>query len=172
MRLVYISHPYTGKETANRKAAEEIAAGLSRLHPDIVFVNPLNAFRHMKKAKIGYEETIAQCLALLEKCDGVIMAGNWKDSYGCGKERGHAKAKGMDVWDSPENFMADDVMPNDCCGDHPCCRECYCRVCAERRSCWNCNDCAIDKATKRGIGFTGKKNRRVACPRFQRKDEA
>ena len=78
----------------------------------------------------------------------------------------------MDVWDSPEDFMADDVMPNDCCGDHPCCRECYCRVCAERRSCWNCNDCAIDKATKRGIGFTGKKNRRVACPRFRRKDEA
>ena len=24
MRLVYISHPYTGKETANRKAAEEM----------------------------------------------------------------------------------------------------------------------------------------------------
>ena len=60
MKLIYISHPYTGKETKNRKEAEMIATTLSQVRHDIVFVNPLNAFRHMKKAKIGYEETIAR----------------------------------------------------------------------------------------------------------------
>ena len=171
MKLIYISHPYTGKETKNRKEAEVITTGLSQVRHDIVFVNPLNAFRHMKKAKIGYEETIAQCLALLDKCDGIIMAGDWRESYGCNQERDHAKAKGMDVWDSPNEFMADDVMPNDCCENHPCCWECYCRICAERRSCWNCNDCVLDKTSQRGVGFTGKRNGRVACSRFHRKDD-
>ena len=55
MNMIYISHPYTGGERDNRKAAAAIAAGLARKYPHILFVNPLDAMRHLKAAKIPYD---------------------------------------------------------------------------------------------------------------------
>ena len=83
MNMIYISHPYTGAEKENRKAAAAIVAELARKYPHILFVNPLDAMRHLKTAKIPYDAVLEQCKTLLGKCDGVIMAGNWKDSNGC-----------------------------------------------------------------------------------------
>ena len=77
MNMIYISHPYTGNEKDNRKAAAAIAAELAKKYPYILFVNPLDAMRHLKVAKTPYDTVLEQCKTLLGKCDGVIMAGNW-----------------------------------------------------------------------------------------------
>ena len=168
MKLVYISHPYTGEETKNRREAEQIAAGLTQMHPGILFVNPLNAMRHHKKAKTEYEEVLAQCLALLAKCDGVVMTGKWKDSRGCRREREYAKEKQIPVWDSVEDFGRDEVMPNDCFGTHPCCASCACGKCAERLSCWNCNECTRTDGKRYPVGYTRMGEWDAECVRYRK----
>ena len=171
MRMIYISHPYTGREIPNRADAEHIAADLAKRFPGVAFFNPLNAMRHLKNTKLPYETILAQCVALMEKCDGVIMTGDWKKSYGCGKEREYAKAQNMIVWDSPAEFSEDEVMPNDCCGKYHCCGTCICQKCAERLVCWNCNDCTRPKGKQRAIGYTRMKDWEPECSRFIRQDK-
>lgn len=154
MKLIYISHPYSGEEKKNRNHAEEIAAKLASLYPHIVFVNPLNAMRHITKTKLTYGDTIALCIGLLAACDGIIMTGDWQKSNGCKAERDFAVSRGMTVWDGEDNFADEDAMPNDCCGKHSDCKNCLCRECVHRLACWNCNDCA-EVSGQKPVGFTG-----------------
>ena len=106
MELVYISHPYTGDEAGNTERAEELAASLAREYPGILLVNPLNAMRHLRRAGTRYSDVMGQCLALLGRCDGLVMAHGWEGSVGCQLERKRAIRLGMPVWDSPEEFRA------------------------------------------------------------------
>ena len=168
MDVIYISHPYTGDEKNNRKAAEKIAEELSLKYPYIVFLNPLNAMRHMKDTKIPYDTVLAQCKTLLARCNGVIMAGKWKDSYGCMEEYLEAIAQKIIVWESPEDFVAEETMPNDCCGIHDKCKDCLCKECANRLECWNCNDCKWDAGQEVPIGYTEKNCRELKCSRYRK----
>lgn len=165
MKLIYISHPYSGDERKNRTDAEKIAAGLQKRYPHIVFVNPLNAMRHIKKTKLTYDDTLALCIGLLAACDGIIMTGSWKDSKGCNMERSFAISREMPVWDDESSFRDREVMPNDCCGKYVDCKTCDCRTCSKRLACWNCNDCT-EVAGKNPIGFTGPNV--YACSRYRK----
>ena len=167
MRLIYIAHPYTGDESKNRADAEQIAASLAKKFPTVVFINPLNVFRHLKKAETSYDDTLAQCIALMEKCDGVIMTGDWKDSEGCRREYEHAKAWNMTVYESKKEFVQDAIMPNDCGGAYPCCGKCLCVRCADREECWNCNDCIRAQGKRYAIGYTKNK---AECSRFREEE--
>ena len=118
MNMIYISHPYTGAEKENRKAAAMIAAELAKKYPHILFVNPLDAMRHLKAARFSYDAVLKQCKMLLGKCDGVIMAGNWKDSNGCMEEYLYAVHHRLTIWEGTEEFDAEEVMPHDRCGTH------------------------------------------------------
>ena len=154
MKLIYISHPYSGDEKGNRANAEKISADLQKKYPYIVFVNPLNAMRHITKTKLTYDDTVALCIGLLAACDGIVMTGKWQDSKGCNAERDFAVSRGMTVWNGEGNFVDEDIMPNDSCGKHHDCKTCLCRKCVNRLACWNCNDCG--KVTgKKPVGFTG-----------------
>ena len=168
MKMIYISHPYTGKEKQNRKAAEEIAMELSKKYPGIVFVNPLSAMQHLKDIDISYDTVLAQCKTILSKCDGVIMAGDWPKSNGCQEELSFAMAHGIDVWDSVEEFNAGHAMPNDCCGKYINCKRCLCRKCVNRLSCRNCNDCTKRPGSK-PVGFTAMG--KGSCPNYRRRSE-
>lgn len=156
MDMIYISHPYTGDEENNRASAERIAAEFAQKYPDVVFINPLNVMKHLKDTSIPYEVVLEQCKTLLARCEGIIMAGNWKDSRGCMEELGYAKEHHLPVWDNMDEFHAEHAMQDDCCGHHRCCRDCLCRTCAERVACWNCNGCTKPARKKHAIGFTGK----------------
>ena len=166
MKMIYISHPYTGKEKQNRKAAEEIAMELSKKYSGIVFVNPLNAMQHLKDTDISYEIVLEQCKLLLSKCDGVIMAGDWEKSKGCLAELTFAKVRKISVWNSVDEFCAEITMPNDCCGKHTNCKRCFCRKCAIRLTCWNCNDCKKSPGRK-PTGFT--EMGKDSCSRYRKR---
>ena len=170
MKLVYVSHPYSGEEVKNRSDSTKIVAKLADLYPHIVFVNPLNAMRHINQTKLTYDDTLALCIGLLAACDGIIMTGDWQKSNGCKVERDFALSRGMAVWEGEDNFSDEDTMPNDCCGKHPCCERCICRKCANRLVCWNCNDCTREKGKENAIGYTTEKMWEPECSRFRKKD--
>ena len=104
MDMIYISHPYTGDEENNKTSAERIAAEFAQKYPDVVFINPLNAMRHLKDTGIPYEAVLEQCKTLLTKCDGIIMAGDWVRSRGCTEEYLYAKSLHMNIWERPMLF--------------------------------------------------------------------
>lgn len=153
MDMIYISHPYTGNEKENRKEAAQIAKKLGKKYPYVTFVNPLSVMLHLKDANLPYDTVLEQCKAVLAKCDGIIMAGEWMNSTGCMAERSLAVERRMPVWESVEDFCADHDMLNDCCGKHHECGNCLCRECINRLACWNCNDCTKAPGGK-PVGYT------------------
>lgn len=170
MKFIYISHPYSGQEVKNRSNAGKIAAELAKKAPHIMFINPLDVMRHLKTANASYEDTLAKCKALMEKCDGIIMAGDWKNSYGCMTEYEHAKSLRISIWESIEEFRKDEIMDNDCCGNHADCQTCICRTCSNRMECWNCNDCTKEEGQPSPIGYTGKNILEPDCSRYIKKE--
>lgn len=167
MDMIYISHPYTGNEKENKKDAAQIMRKLGKKYPDVLFINPLAVMAHLKD-RISYEKVLAQCKALLAKCDGLILSGNWKDSYGCTEEYLFATSRNMPVWDNPDDFDGVDVMPKDCCGNYAACSSCHCRECVERLACWNCNECTQDCGDDYPVGYTAKGV--YECPSYRREE--
>ena len=104
MKMIYISHPYTGNERTNDYKARLIAAKLAEEYPDIVFINPLAAMRHLRYTELPYETVLEQCIELLCCCEGIIMAGNWRDSKGCMKEYDFAKKVKFPIYDGIAEF--------------------------------------------------------------------
>lgn len=103
-RMIYISHPFTGDEEKNKEEAFAIAAGLAHKYPDTLFVNPLAVMEHTVLAGLTYETVLDQCLALLDRCDGIIMTGSWKQSRGCKAEHELAMRESKPVWYGANDF--------------------------------------------------------------------
>lgn len=94
--LVYVAHPYGGLEY-NKKACEDKIQKLAELFYDShVFVSPVLNFGHMYK-DYQYVAGIDICLSLLERCDTLLLSGNWISSKGCMAEYAFAKAKGIRI---------------------------------------------------------------------------
>lgn len=94
-KVFYVSHPFTGDESTNRRKARDVTAMLKDHHPQYIFINPLDAMRYT--TGLPYEESIKQCLELLQICDGIIMTSDWKNSVGCNKEFMAASGCGMEI---------------------------------------------------------------------------
>lgn len=97
MKLVYVSHPFTGNEVENRQDARETCAQLKEEHPDWCIVDPLGMFAWLDYVKISYEDALKMCIAVLERCDAIYLCQGWDDSKGCREERKAAKNKGLEV---------------------------------------------------------------------------
>ena len=103
MKMLYISHPYTGNTKYNMHEAEEIAAELSNLYHKTLFINPLNVMKHLQNSSLSYDEILEQCIVLLHKCDGIILTGEWQNSKGCVEEFKSAKDK-MPIYSCVDEF--------------------------------------------------------------------
>lgn len=82
--LIYISHPYGGKQE-NKQKVEEIINKLVQTNPENTYISPIHCFGFMYDA-ISYEQGLEMCLNLLERCDKMMVFGNWKNSRGCTAE--------------------------------------------------------------------------------------
>lgn len=82
--LVYISHPYGGKEE-NKKEIESIVEKLSQENPNIVYASPVHCFGFMYNT-VSYERGLEMCLELLARSDKMLVYGDWKNSKGCKME--------------------------------------------------------------------------------------
>ena len=97
MKMVYVSHPFSGNEWNNRLDARVTCAQLKEEHQDWCIVDPLGMFAWLDYVKISYEDALKMCIAVLERCDAIYLCQGWNDSRGCRKEREAAKSKGLEV---------------------------------------------------------------------------
>lgn len=97
MKLIYVSHPYTGDEEENRRRAHDLTVKLAKKFPKVCFVNPLDTFKALDEAGAGYKVAMNNCLALLGKCEVIILAPGWEKSKGCVEEMKYAIDKRMQV---------------------------------------------------------------------------
>lgn len=65
-----------------------MAERLVVLHPHMAIINPLDNFRHL--AHFGERDILERGKQVLERCDVLIMTGNWKASPGCRGEASFA----------------------------------------------------------------------------------
>lgn len=103
--MIYVSHPFTGDEQLNREKARIITARLAGTFKDIVFINPLDVFRHVPLAELSYEEVLKQCIDIVFQCNGIIMTGKWKESTGCIREYYAAMAMAKPIYLSEKEFV-------------------------------------------------------------------
>ncbi len=82
--MIYISHPYGGKEE-NKLKVEAIIKELAVNHPDNTYISPIHTFGFMYDS-VDYETGLQMCLNLLETCDKMLVFGDWKQSRGCTAE--------------------------------------------------------------------------------------
>ena len=100
MDVLYVSHPYGGKQE-NEAKADAIVRALQISHPDVCFVSPVHAIR-APYSRTDYVQGLEYCLALLALCNGIVMCGNWQESRGCVAEYFAAKMKYLPVYTGEE----------------------------------------------------------------------
>lgn len=83
-KVVYISHPFSGKEE-NIREVEEIIKGFSVAYPDYLFLSPIHCFGHQYNY-LDYEKGLKECLWLLSKADEMWIFGDYTKSKGCLRE--------------------------------------------------------------------------------------
>ena len=87
--VIYISHPYQGKEE-NLQIVSELCRRLQKLFPHYLFVSAINAFSFCYHTT-DYETGLDMCLWLLKRCDTAWVFGDWLNSIGCQTEVTYCK---------------------------------------------------------------------------------
>ena len=99
LKFVYVSHPYTGNGKHNMKMARKYCRFLKEENPDWCIINPLDNNRYMHKCDYQHEDYMDIDLSILEKCDAIVMCGEWESSRGCSQEYRHASyIHGMEIY--------------------------------------------------------------------------
>lgn len=78
--VAYMAHPYGGK-VENIEKACVMAERIAVLHPHMAIINPLDNFRYL--AHFAERDILERGKQVLERCDVLIMTGDWKASPGC-----------------------------------------------------------------------------------------
>lgn len=93
----YICHPFEtyGEVEENLKKEETLVKGLESVYgsKEIEFIRPFKLIPH----DIPRDQAMSQCLALLNKCDGIILSPDWNKSEGCRVEYEQALDNGLDI---------------------------------------------------------------------------
>lgn len=92
--VAYMAHPYGGKAENIEKACD-MAENLADLHPHMAIINPLDNFRHL--AYFGERDILEREKQVLERCDVLIMTGDWRTSPGCMGEASFAYAHNIPI---------------------------------------------------------------------------
>ena len=83
-KAIYISHPFGGKKE-NLQSIEKIMKILVKKMPNYIFVSPVGAFG-FEYDYTSYEQGLGKCLWLLDKCDEMLVFGDYTKSIGCQEE--------------------------------------------------------------------------------------
>ena len=97
--VAYMAHPYGGKKVNIEKACD-MAEKLADLHPRMSIINPLDNFRYL--AYFGERDILAREKQVLERCDVLIMTGDWRTSPGCMGEASFAYAHNIPIIEPDE----------------------------------------------------------------------
>lgn len=92
--VAYMAHPYGGKAENIEKACD-MAEKLADRHPYMAIINPLDNFRYL--AYFGERDILEREKQVLERCDVLIVTGDWKASPGCMGEASFAYAHNIPI---------------------------------------------------------------------------
>ncbi len=90
MKMLYVAHPFTGKEELKRQDARQLIGRLQQTAKekrwDVYFFNPLDAMIAQSLAGMAEEDILRCCLEVLLRSDGLVLTGDWPHSQGCLRE--------------------------------------------------------------------------------------
>lgn len=95
MKMVYVAHPFGGREE-NKAEVEEIIKSLVKENPETFYVSPIHATGFMY-FDVSYERGMAYCFELLKSCDELLLCEGWGNSRGCNLERRYATEHGIPI---------------------------------------------------------------------------
>lgn len=96
-KLVYVAHPYGGKES-NRKKIDVIMGDLVLNDASHDYISPIHNYGFMYLTGDEYQRGLDICLGLLSHCDVLVLCDGWEMSRGCQGECGHAVEMGIPVF--------------------------------------------------------------------------
>jgi len=99
--LVYISHPSSGLKENKDKVETIVNRLLDGNSPD-TYISPIHCFGYLYD-DIEYSFGLDMCLELLDKCDEMLVFGDWKHSQGCQAEMRYCEDNNI-----PYLIMSDD----------------------------------------------------------------
>ena len=97
MKLVYLSHPFTGNESENRTDARFTCSDLKEKHKEWCLINPLDNFMWTQTITLSHGEILAMCLEILKACESIYLCHGWEQSIGCREEKKLAEEMGMEI---------------------------------------------------------------------------
>lgn len=105
-KLIYIAGPYTA-DTAEGIAANvaaAVAVGLQVRAMGLVPVVPHIAI--VPGPGLSWDAAMAECLAILDRCDGVFFIHGWEQSRGARREAIRATCRSLPVFDHLDHLRA------------------------------------------------------------------
>ena len=98
--LLYVAGKYSGKDEdeklANIGLAAKVAIALWN-EGHVVICPHLNTMDFELFTNLPNSAFAERDLLIVERCDGIVMLENWKDSKGAIKELAHAREHGLEV---------------------------------------------------------------------------
>lgn len=104
--LIYVAHPYGGKES-NKAKIDEIMNRLVMNDRNHDYVSPIHNYGFMYLTGDEYQKGLDICLGLLSHCNALVLCDDWETSRGCRGEREHASKMGIPIFtlDEWENVL-------------------------------------------------------------------
>lgn len=85
MRVLFVSHPFGGQYINYKRIKNLVEMLNSSYTGKYVFISPVLMFAGLYGDR-NFGEDIEACKELLDRCDGILMCGDWKNSAGCMEE--------------------------------------------------------------------------------------
>lgn len=96
MKLIYIAHPFSGKQE-NVQRVEEVIKKLLAVFPDnYSFYSPLHATGFFYNL-IDYEKGMEHCFEVLRRCNELWLCDGWENSRGCRLEKEFAQQHNIPI---------------------------------------------------------------------------
>lgn len=96
MKLIYIAHPFGGKQE-NVQRVETIIKKLLAVLPDnYTFYSPLHATGFLYNI-MPYERGMEHCFEVLSRCDELWLCEGWENSRGCRMEKEYAEKHNIPI---------------------------------------------------------------------------
>lgn len=89
-KLVYVAHPYGGRES-NKNKIDKIMNELVLNDSTHDYISPIHNYGFMYLTGDEYQKGLDICLGLLSHCHVLVLCEDWKTSRGCKGEFEFAK---------------------------------------------------------------------------------
>ena len=111
-RVIYLAGPYRAETEAEIEANIERARDVAKLlwRAGFVVICPHANTAHFER-DCPYVDFVTGDLEIVARCHYVVMLDGWEKSKGACRERAFAKASGIEVFDSLDEFKANIDAP-------------------------------------------------------------